>query len=614
MNRMLWIILVLTLAFSLQAQVYINEVDYDQTGTDTGEFIELVGPDNTSLDGYAIELVNGSSGAVYLTIDLTGQAIPADNVSGYGFFVISYDANPVANTDLGVAGFTIQNGAPDGLVLKLNGTVVDGFSYEGAITNNADFTAGMAITPEESGADVDNSLGRLTLGFDANNQNQYFAQTPALPSPGEINTAHGQVLGADTPPVIFGITRTPFIPAENENTTISADVTDDSDVALVELRYWINDGDTTAITMSISAGNTYTGDIPEAEYLDGDVIGYLIYAEDDNAQGSESSASGFLAGTTPIGTLHLADANGAILYDGLDARVTGVATVSNGTYSVTNLDVYVQDATGGVNVFAFGVDTSYVFTAGNSYTVVGEIDQFNGKTEIIPGDTSDITDNGPDTVPAYEVLTLADLLADPEAYEGTLVAVENATNTGNGDTWPDTLGSFSRNIEISDDGGTTVLTFRIDDNTSIIGTAEPTWPVAVGGIFSQFDNSAPYDGGYQLLPRGVEDVDIILVSVDPVEGPALAREFRLHGNYPNPFNPSTNIRFDLVENGPVSLVVFNALGQKVRNLVERNLSAGSFTAVWNGMDNNGNVAPSGIYFAVLQAGQQQQTIRMTLLK
>lgn len=608
-------ILCLLVAFSLSAQIYINEVDYDQPGTDDAEFIELVGPDGASLDGYAIVLVNGFNGTVYDSLDLTGRVIPNDNINGYGFFVVG--AATVPNVDSIPPSWTIQNGSPDGILLKLNGVVVDGFSYEGEITNNPDFTTGMAINADENNNVPNLSIGRIILGFDDTNQNQYFAQNAEAPSPGEINTAHGQVLGGDPPPVIFNITRTPFIPNANENTTVSADITDDSDVVAAELRYIINGGAMQTVAMTNISGDTWSADIPESAYNDGDRVGFWIWAQDDAPQTSESDTVFFFSGTTPIADLHPVDADGVLLYRGYDARITGVSTVDNGTFSTTSLDVYMQDATGGINVFSFSIDTSFSFIAGNNYTVIGEVDQFNGKTEIIPRDASDIVDLGPGTPATPAVRTIAELLAAAETYEGMLVAILQVSPTGGGDPWP--AQGISANIEISDDGGTNVLIMRIDQDTDIDGSPEPNWPVNIAGIFNQFDTSLPYTGDYQILPRSTDDIDIT-VGIKPVPGAQLPEQFSLHQNYPNPFNPETVLRFDVpagtsLQSGEkVQLDIYNLLGQRVATLVDEPLPAGSYEITWNATTNNGRELAGGVYFGVLKANQMQKTIKMVLVK
>ncbi len=76
---------------------------------------------------------------------------------------------------------------------------------------------------------------------------------------------------------------------------------------------------------------------------------------------------------------------------------------------------------------------------------------------------------------------------------------------------------------------------------------------------------------------------------------ALPNDFALHQNYPNPFNPSTEIKYDLPEHGQVVLSIFNVVGQKVRILVDESKEAGYHRIVWDGKDDLGNGAASGIY-------------------
>src|SRR5262245_36002015 len=90
--------------------VRIAEIHYDNTGTDTGEAIEISGPAGTDLTGWSIVLYNGNGGAVYRTSTLTGQ-IPA-TCGARGVVVQTYPANG------------IQNGSPDGMALVDSGGVV----------------------------------------------------------------------------------------------------------------------------------------------------------------------------------------------------------------------------------------------------------------------------------------------------------------------------------------------------------------------------------------------------------------------------------------------------------------------------------------------------------
>ena len=90
---------------------------------------------------------------------------------------------------------------------------------------------------------------------------------------------------------------------------------------------------------------------------------------------------------------------------------------------------------------------------------------------------------------------------------------------------------------------------------------------------------------------------------------SLPTEFQLMANYPNPFNPTTNIQFALPVNSQVKLTVVNALGQVVSELVNGELSAGIHDVSWNAA----NVS-SGIYFYRIEANNFMQTRKMMLIK
>jgi hypothetical protein len=84
----------------------------------------------------------------------------------------------------------------------------------------------------------------------------------------------------------------------------------------------------------------------------------------------------------------------------------------------------------------------------------------------------------------------------------------------------------------------------------------------------------------------------------------------LIGNSPNPFNPETSISYSLAENRRVSLVVYNALGQKVRTLVNGPLAAGKHMTRWDGRDDAGRSVSSGVYFCAMRAGSYRHTVKM----
>jgi hypothetical protein len=98
---------------------------------------------------------------------------------------------------------------------------------------------------------------------------------------------------------------------------------------------------------------------------------------------------------------------------------------------------------------------------------------------------------------------------------------------------------------------------------------------------------------------------------EDVSSPA---DFQLFQNHPNPFNSETTIKYTLFKSCPVSLVMYNILGQKVRTLVDQYQRPGAKTVSWDGKNEEGKDLPSGIYFYQLTAGQITQTKRMVLLK
>ena len=105
---------------------------------------------------------------------------------------------------------------------------------------------------------------------------------------------------------------------------------------------------------------------------------------------------------------------------------------------------------------------------------------------------------------------------------------------------------------------------------------------------------------------GISDVD-----GNPTEMPL---SYELGNNYPNPFNPSTEIEYAIPVANHVSIDVFNSLGQKVRTLVDRNMTAGTYRESWDGRDDTGNVVPSGIYFYNMRSSHFNSVKKMLLVK
>ncbi len=89
----------------------------------------------------------------------------------------------------------------------------------------------------------------------------------------------------------------------------------------------------------------------------------------------------------------------------------------------------------------------------------------------------------------------------------------------------------------------------------------------------------------------------------------------LRQNYPNPFNPNTTIAYNIAQAGDVSILIYNALGERVRELKAGVLAQGVYRMNWDGRDEHGYVVPSGVYYyRLVVSGQGRSARRMLLLK
>lgn len=160
------------------SKLVINEIDYDQVGTDTGGFVEIAntGTGEALLDGIALVLVNGGDSQEYDRVDLTGTLAPG------AYLVVDVDA---------------QNGSPDGVALIDTGTgaLLDALSYEGSITaavidgQTYNLVEGTVLPTSVADSNtVDGSLSRIPDGSDTDDAATDWAFTTTK-TPGAANVA-----------------------------------------------------------------------------------------------------------------------------------------------------------------------------------------------------------------------------------------------------------------------------------------------------------------------------------------------------------------------------------------------------------------------------------------
>ncbi len=118
---------------------------------------------------------------------------------------------------------------------------------------------------------------------------------------------------------------------------------------------------------------------------------------------------------------------------------------------------------------------------------------------------------------------------------------------------------------------------------------------------------------YQLTGAIIDGVIYGNVTGIADESGGKVSEYELLQNYPNPFNPETAISYYLPVSSEVKLEIFNVLGQKIKTLVDQRQPAGHYTVRWDGTADNGEMAPAGMYFYRLTAGDYIAVKKMLLL-
>ena len=308
---------------------------------------------------------------------------------------------------------------------------------------------------------------------------------------------------ADFKPTVIPRT-SPVNPLPSDSVLVSALVNDrESPIDGVTLGYAVNGVAQPPIAMSLAAGR-YEASIPAQP--DGARVDYTITA----AAGAQTTTyrSGYFPGVTPIATIRAINATGEPLYAGYAARVQGTVTASG--FSPGTNDDYVQDATGGVNVYR-STDTPTSFTA----TVPGQIVEVNGFIGFNGGRLRlDITESiekaaspygivvlSTGSTPAPQPITIAALNANPESFEGQFVSIDHCTITSGAiPASPQPVDAF---VTISD--GTGSFLMKIDHDTDVEGFA-PASPFTVAGIVQQDDFLRPFDSVYDIAPRSRVDL------------------------------------------------------------------------------------------------------------
>lgn len=283
-----------------------------------------------------------------------------------------------------------------------------------------------------------------------------------------------------------------------------------------------------------------------------------------------------------------------------EVTVTGIVTGSGyegDKYFVCDLPEVGTGAWHGV--YVYNTDPEQTPQLGDIVDIAGTVSEYFGVTEIGYATTTVVSSGNEVPAPANVSTLNLVIPAMAEMYEGCLVAVSNVTVVeGQGE-----YGEWY----ITDGEGDC----QVDDSFFYLDEVDPVIEIAVGDTWGTIIGILDYSWDfYGLNPRFPEDM---MADVDaPIsEINAIAT---LEGNYPNPFNPTTTVKYNMEESANVSIDIYNVKGRKVKTLVNDVQSAGSHTEVWNGSNDNGETVGSGIYFMKMRAGNVESTKKMVLMK
>lgn len=508
--------------------VFINEIHYDNAGTDENEGVEIAGIAGTDLTGWKVIPYNGNGGASYTPIGNLSGTIP-NQLNGYGTVFVAISG--------------LQNGAPDGLALvDASDAVVQFLSYEGSFTATNGPANGMTSTDigitEASTATIGTSLQLIGKGT----QYTDFTWEAAVSTSGKVNAGqrfgdlvfineiHYDNAGTDENEGVEiagyagtdltgwslvpynGNGGTPYTPIGNLSGVIpdqkngygTAFVTIPGlqngaadGIALVDatgtvIQFLSYEGSFTATSgpangmtsTDIGVFEASTATIGTSLQLTGTGFSYndFTWQAANNSFGAINAGQFFGDAAAVVTILPILEARAKT--DGEIVTITGVLTVAD----QFNGSAYIQDATGAVAIFDKTVHGSGLFKIGDSITITGTKSTYNDQVQISP--VSAVTNNGIATqIITPQTITLSEMANHP----AELVRIINTTFPKAG-----AIMFGNSNTDITDASG--IAQLRLDaDVADLVGYAQPANCSEIIGVVGNYFTTQ------QLLPRMKSD-------------------------------------------------------------------------------------------------------------
>jgi len=427
--------------------------------------------------------------------------------------------------------------------------------------------------------------------------------------------------------------RNPIIVRSDSLGRISVRVTrQTAAITSVQLLYSINNGAFTTLPM-IFSDTTYKANIPLQ--VENTFVKYFIKATDSLnnsiilANSAISGASldtskGFFFYTVLNRALTIQDIqstpfrNGRSGYLGASVSLRGVVTADTAHIRLAAagaLPWYMQTGTAPWNGIWFYDTLSALknLRNGDSITVTGTVAEQFDVTRLQAITSPPILHVSGATVPNPLTLTtgafgpnVANGASSAEPYEGMLAQFNNVTVT-------DVAPIFSDPTEFEVDDGSGPILVRRDGTHTFSNVRADT---ILGRTILKLNDRISFLRGviyfafnrYKIVPRRNTDFGVV-TGVDIQRDPTVPAEYALEQNYPNPFNPATVIEYDLPLQKPVTLKIYNVLGQEVRTLVNEVQESGKYRVRFDGAS-----VATGVYFYRLEAAEFSQVRKMLLLK
>lgn len=470
------------LTLSAQAQIVITEIMYNppESGTDSLEYIELYNNSNATVD-----LSNWTFTQGFLF------TFPAGSSLGPNQYVIIAESESAFS---GVFGF--QPLIWDGALTNSPGEDIE---LRDANNNVIDYVDYMNVAPWPTGAaggghslvlcdpNADNSLpenwqdATTPVGVTINGIALFANPGAASGCPTGVTAFNDEGLVVSGGSTTIQVLLNDILPGQSSPTTVVITQAPQHGSASVNanntITYTSNNGycGNDAFTYQVCEGS----DCDEAT-VNITVRCYPVYSID---QINNVDADG------------VADSSG--IYCELTATVYGV-NLRPGGLQFTMID----DSNNGIVVLNFTGDFGYTVTEKDKITVRGQINQFNGLLQIFPDTLFKVSGNNALVSPLV-------VQTHSEDTESKLIRIDNLRYVDPAQ-WATGMGSGFSVFMVSDDHPLDTIQVRIDNDVDLFNQPAPPAPFNLTGIGGQFDNSSPYNSGYQILPRYTPDVSTLV--------------------------------------------------------------------------------------------------------